>query len=103
MAFSLDETIEDDEGKPTTLHELIPDTKLLLPDERAAKMEVLAEVVELPPRERTALILTYGLARRGELTIEAAAVEMDCSPAAVKKLRKRGLRMLRDRLEAEEV
>ncbi|MBD3317111.1 MAG: sigma-70 family RNA polymerase sigma factor [Chitinivibrionales bacterium] len=101
--FSLDDTVVDEEGKTTTFHELIPDTKLLLPDERAAKMEVLAEVVELPPRERAALILTYGLDRRGELTIEAAAAEMDCSPAAVKRLRKRGLKMLRDRIETEEV
>jgi RNA polymerase sigma factor (sigma-70 family) len=103
MAFSLDDTIVDEEGKTMTFHELIPDTKLLLPDERAAKMEILAEVVELPPRERAALILTYGLDRRGELTIEAAATEMDCSPSAVKKLRKRGLRMLRARRQGEEV
>jgi RNA polymerase primary sigma factor len=95
---SLDAPIEDEEGQESNLHDVIPDTNLVLPDQHAVDKEMLSEVVELPPRERSVLILVFGLGRHSVHTAEAAGQKLGCSLQVVKKLKKRGLQMLKDRL-----
>jgi RNA polymerase sigma factor (sigma-70 family) len=58
---------------------------------------VRAAILELPPRQRQAVVLRY----HADLTVEDTAAVMRCAPGTVKALTSQALANLRARFEPE--
>jgi DNA-directed RNA polymerase specialized sigma24 family protein len=63
-----------------------------------AREDLWRRVLELPPRQRAALVLRY----YEDLSEHDAAQTLGCSVAAMKSLVARGTSALRERIESEE-
>lgn len=63
-------------------------------DRADSRLDVAAALLELPQRQRQALVLRYV----GDLSEQEAALALGCSPASVKTHVKRGLARMRNRL-----